>query len=409
MRASDILQEQLGAGAEFLHAKQWAAVWRAVVGLLKGRQLWLTALGRSLPGECADKHRIKAIDRLVGSAAIQSAVPKLYAVLTKFLLRRIQRPVILVDWTGSGPSFYILSAKLCFRGRALSIYSRTFPVQRKCSPKAEREFLNELVKIVPSGCIPILVTDAGFHIEWFDAVRQRGWEFVGRVRGTLTANVEQAWLPLGQLHALARNKPKDLGKLKLRRKNPREYRLVLSAKRKLKGRKQLTLNGTPRQRTADHQRRKAAREPWLLATSLSDCARVVVEAYAMRMQIEQTFRDLKNHRYGWSFEDMRCRTPARVDVLLLVAAFAAVAMHMVGLAAFERRLDHGLQANTERRRRVFSTFFLAKLIISQAIDSLLSTSVLRAALARLRHLVASVALSEPRPQTLDGHQHLVVA
>jgi hypothetical protein len=401
MRASDILQEELREGGEFLHAKQWAALWRAVVGLLKGRQLWLTALGRSLPGECADKHRIKAIDRLAGSAAVQMAVPRLYAALAKFLLAGIRRPVILVDWTGGGPAFYILSAKLCFRGRALSICSRTFPIKRKCSPRAEREFLDVLANVIPGGCTPILVTDAGFHIEWFDEVQRRGWEFVGRVRGKLTVSFEQTWLPLGQLHALARNKPKDLGKLKLRRKNPCEYRLVLSAKRKLKGRKQLTLNGNPRQRTADHQLRKAAREPWLLATSLSDCARVVVEAYAMRMQIEQTFRDLKSHRYGWSFEDMRCRTPARVDVLLLVAALAAVAMHMVGLAAFERRLDYGLQANTERRRRVFSTFFLAKLIISQGIDSLLSTSLLRAALARLRHLVASVALSGLRPQTLD--------
>jgi hypothetical protein len=391
MRASNILQGELRAGCEFLHAKRWDAVWRAVEGLLRGGQLWLTGLGRSLPGACADKHRIKAADRLAGNAALQMALPKLYAALTRFLLRRIERPVILIDWTGSGPRFYILCAKLCFRGRAVSIFSRTFPTKRKCSPRAEREFLDELVSVVPADCRPILVTDAGFHLEWFDAVQQRGWDFIGRVRGKLTANIKESWVPLEKFHALAKNKPKNLGKLLLRHKDPRELRLVLSAQPKLKGRKQFRFNGKPR--TGKRGTRKAAREPWLLATSLSDSARVVVEAYAMRMQIEQTFRDLKNHRYGWSLEDMRCKSPTRSDVLLLVAALAAVVMHMVGLAAFEAKLNRGLQANTQRRRRVFSTFFLAKLIFGQCLDSLLSTARLRAALTDVRRQMASVALA----------------
>src|SRR5688500_3492895 len=109
MRASAILQASLRDGAEIVHAKQWSALWRAVTGLMDGGQLWLTALGRSLPGATADKHRIKAADRLLGSAAIQRALPKIYAVLATFLLRRIRRPVILIDWTGGGSSaFYIL-------------------------------------------------------------------------------------------------------------------------------------------------------------------------------------------------------------------------------------------------------------------------------------------------------------
>src|SRR5262245_36338160 len=98
MRALRILQEKLGNALDFMHAKRTEALWRAIEGVLRGQRLWLTALGRNLPGICVDKHRIKAIDRLVGSGAIQTAVPELYAVLTRFLLRRIQRPVILVDW-----------------------------------------------------------------------------------------------------------------------------------------------------------------------------------------------------------------------------------------------------------------------------------------------------------------------
>lgn len=394
MRASAILQARLRDGAEIIHLKQWGALWRAVAGLLDGGQLWLTALGRSLPGDAADKHRIKAADRLLGSPAIQRATVQLYAVLARFLLRRIRRPLILVDWTGGGSSaFYILSAKLCFQGRALSIYSRTFPVKRKCSPKAEREFLDELVAIVPRRCSPIVVTDAGFLFDWFDAVRAAGWDYIGRLRNQSYVHHDGRWVTFKDLHALAGKKPKSLGICKVRLKNVCEHRLVLSKKRKLKGRHRITFNGTKGRNTADRQRGDAAREPLLLATSISDCSAAVVEMYSLRMQIEETFRDLKNHRYGWSLEDVRCRTAARIDVLLLIAALAAIVMHTVGLAARQLGLDRQLQANTERKRAVFSTFFLAKLTIARRRHASIPDSKLLAALREMHRLLAHTAPS----------------
>ena len=203
MRATSILQAQLREGVKILHAKQWSALWRAVTGLAQGGQLWLTALRRSLPGATADKHRIKAADRLLGNAAIQGALPQLYAVLAAF--------------------------------------------KRKCSPKAEHEFLTDLVGLVPRHCCPILVSDAGFHMEWLDAVRGLGWDFVGRLRGRKKALRNGQLVPLEELHALAGKRPKCLGLCGLRsRKNKtaRPFRLVLSAKPKVKGRHRMTSLGT---------------------------------------------------------------------------------------------------------------------------------------------------------------------
>jgi hypothetical protein len=397
MRASSTLQAHLREGAQIVHAKQWGALWRGVTGLLEGGQLWLTALGRSLPGATADKHRIKAADRLLGSAAIQRALPKFYAVLAAFLLRRIRRPVILIDWTGGGSSaFYILCASLSFRGRALPIWSRTFPIKRKCSPSAEREFLEGLVGVIPRDCCPILVTDAGFHREWFDAVRSLGWDFIGRLRGSKKALRNHHFVPLEELHALAGRRPKCLGICHLRSKRdktPRPFRLVLSAKPKLKGRHRITTLGTRGRNTADRQRSEAAREPLLLATSLNSQAKFIVATYRTRMQIEETFRDFKSHRYGWSLEDVRCRTPARVDVLLLIAALATIAMHMIGLAARRRNLDRGLQANTQRSRPVFSSFFLAKLVVRRGLHAMIPDRALLAALSQIHRLAEQAAPS----------------
>ena len=71
MRAVEILQKKLEVSLDFMHAKRLKALWRVVDGLLRGQQLWLTELARSLPGSCVIKHRVKAVDRFVGSAAMQ--------------------------------------------------------------------------------------------------------------------------------------------------------------------------------------------------------------------------------------------------------------------------------------------------------------------------------------------------
>lgn len=393
MRALRMLQEKSAGLLEFMHAKRQAAFWRAVEGLLVGQRLWLSALGRSLPGACSDKHRIKAIDRLLGNATMQSHVKLLYGVLATLLLRHIPRPVLIVDWTGADPGFAVLSAQLVFRGRAVSIFSRTFPKSRKCSPKAEREFLDALATIIPSTCTPTLVTDAGFLNKWFDAVQGLGWDFIGRLRGRQQIELGSGRMTLEQVHTLARRtRCRDLGKVRVGASAT--HRVVLSPKPKLKGRRRIGRNGARRRSTADRQRSEAARQPWVLATSLSDPCRLIAEAYGMRMQIEETFRDLKSHRYGWSAEDIRSKSEKRIDVLLLVAAFATIAMHIVGLAAVESELHHGLQANTIRHRTVFSTFFLAKLIVARKLVNKLLLGDLRAAFSRfLQSLHTSSACS----------------
>jgi hypothetical protein len=393
MRALRILQERLRGSLAFMHAKRSVALWRAVAGLLQGQRLWLTALGRSLPGETSDKHRIKAVDRLVGGAAMQRAVPQLYAALATLLLRHIRRPVLLIDWTGADPGFAVLSAKVCFRGRALSVCSQTFPDSRKCSPPAEREFLRRLAAVIPVKCRPILVTDAGFLFPWFDAVRAQGWDFIGRLRGRIRVQLDGQWMRLTDVHALATRLPRELGRLLVGRNSPRsEQRVILSGKPRLKGRTKLGRKGAHSESTADHQRSAAAREPLVLVTSLVDSSRSVVDAYRMRMQIEETFRDLKSHRYGWSAEDIRSRDPKRIDVLLVVAAFASLASHVIGLAATGRQFQRYFQANTVRTRPVFSTFFLGNLTLARGRESELPARSLRAALTELARVLAAAAL-----------------
>ena len=391
MRALEILQEELADSLGFLHSKRLHALWRLVDGLLRGQQLWLTELGRNLPGACSVKHRIKAVDRFVGSAAMQRATAKVYCALASFLLRSTKRPVVLVDWTGGESGLWLLSAKIAFAGRALSILSRSYPERKKANPDVEREFLQELKEILPRGCRPVLVTDAGFLFKWFDSVREMGWDYVGRIRLKKTGLfIGGRWMQLGAAYELARQKARSFGTIPVGKNNPRTHHVVVSAKPKPKRRQRLGRKGKPLNGGVARACRAAAREPLMLVTSLSDRPRAVVDIYRLRMQVEETFRDLKSHRYGWSTRHIRTSSSCRFDLLLLIGALAAVAMHLIGVSIRGRRIAHGLQANTERRRKVFSSFFLGRLVITQNLEAALPEQTLRTKLGSLVLAIPSV-------------------
>ncbi len=106
-----------------------------------------------------------------------------------------------------------------------------------------------------------------------------------------------------------------------------------------------------------HRRRlKAAqgqREVSLLACSAelsSWTACRIVSAYRRRMQIEESFRDLKSHQYGHAFEDSQTRKAQRLEVLLLIHTLAVLAALLIGRIAELQRLDRLLLPHLGHRR-----------------------------------------------------------
>jgi hypothetical protein len=200
-----VLQKQLENSLVEIHKRRREAVWRAVEGLIAGGKLWLTALGRSLPGRTADKHRIKAADRLLGNQAIHDSVRLFYRALATRLLRHTRSPIVAIDWTaGGGPQHYILSAQLCCEGRSLPLYHQVFQKQQVDNQRLHKPFLSELAAVIPDKCRPIIITDAGFRTPWFDAVAAFGWDFIGRIRDTTKVFTQQGWIPVKSLHVSAK-------------------------------------------------------------------------------------------------------------------------------------------------------------------------------------------------------------
>ena len=217
-------------------------------------------------------------------------------------------------------------------------------MRRYNSPKTHRLFLQRLSHVLPAHVRPILITDAGFRGPWFRQVESLGWDWIGRIRNTikyLNPNTRR-WCYVHPLYKQATPRPQHLGWRYLSKRHRYACRLYL------------------------------------------------VRACAQRMSIEETFRDLKNHRWGFGLRYARTSSTERLEILLLIGALASLALWLTGLAAKSCRWMRHFQANTERRRDVLSTVFLGQQLWRHQRFTLTSTQM-HNAFKQLQTLVAQQA------------------
>jgi hypothetical protein len=365
-----------GCGAN-VHGKRLAALPKVVEGITRGGRLMPATIGRNLPGSAQPKHAIKCVDRLLGNVHLQRELLYLYCAIAHHLLHGCARPVVLVDWTQMAGTQVALVAAVPIGGRALPIYAEVRPLKKLSNAAVEERFLRSLAAILPAGSRPIVISDAGFKGPFFHAVLALGWDFLGRVRGTAKVLPTDGGPAISKekLYARATIHPTELGRFGLFVEQRIPCRLVLVRKRRKPGRKL-----PPPKCKEERELRQAALDPWLLATSVCDGdAHYIVSLYAKRMQIEETFRDAKNHRFGWSLGDVRTDDVKRAAVLLLLAALALVVVTLIGLTAEQRGVHRAYQANTVRRR-VLSFFVLACTILRRGDDPRMTLDTLRASL-----------------------------
>ena len=368
MHAANIVARILGPCLEGMHAKRIHALQRAVVALLCGGVVSLSALALSMRAPTFYKHRLKSIDRLLGNVAMQSARHELYAALAASWLSGLQQILVVVDWSDLTPDqrWQWLRASVVVEGRSVTLYEEVHPQRRYGHPVVHRQFLWRMAELLPAGCVPIVMTDAGFHASWFKLVAEQGWHFVGRLRGhDMVKQGDQEWVHLKALYGRASNAALDLGRYQYVRSNPIAVRLVLN-QQQFRGRHRFNMYGKRRTGRSSAKCSRAAREPWLLAASpqldhLS--ARAIVSLYAQRMQIEQSFRDTKNLRVGQGLQATRSRSRERLQMLLLIAHLGAFVQRLIGEDAKARQLELNFVARRRDRAQI-STLTLARRILN---------------------------------------------
>jgi hypothetical protein len=369
MRAISILSRLFSNDLKSIHLSRMKAVLFGVEALLSGGRLSLTALGRAARGKTVPKHSIKRVDRLLGNRRLHSDIQLFCRAIAAWLLGGEQRPLILIDWTLIGDNHNALVAAIPRDGRALPIYFEVHDRSLLGNRQVEHRFLERLRDALPAGCRPTLVTDAGFRNPWLAKVSSMGWDYVGRLTTwvLIKNGAGGDWVKTSEVEAMAQRVPLELGHCDVSRRSTLSHHIVVG-KRFRRNPSRSPQRSRPGYRgRASQVVRRRSQTPWLLATNRPDLsAKQVCRIYATRMQIEEFFRDTKNHRFGWSFAHARSRSAQRHTVLLLLASLAGLVLTVVGMAAERAQLHHRYQANTIRTRRVLSLFHLGKTILARA-------------------------------------------
>jgi len=390
MHALVMLHRLFAISCPEIHAKRLKSLLAAVEAVLRGSKLALSDLGRGLRGRVTVKHNIKRIDRLLGNSALHREAPNLYEALIRQCLAGVQTPLILIDWSDLTPDrrWQLLRASVALEGRSVTLYEQVHPLARATSPRVHAKFLTRIKAMLPPGCTPILITDAGFRSPWFKLVNRLGWQWIGRIRNRDMVRPIRGgfWRGCKTLYAKATGTPQALGLFEYVRANPVTCRLVL-IKRRSQRRHKRTVHGKRVRSRHSLKQARAQREPWLLAVSpglahLS--AQAMVAIYAQRMQIEESFRDLKSERFGLGFSANRSQHKDRLSVLLLIAQLAAFVLRVIGETARAKQLEFQFQSNTRRSRPVLSVISLALQLVRKGMATFPQHD-LNAALHRLRY------------------------
>jgi len=392
MHAFGIIQGFLREQCESMHAKRRDCLSRVVEAALRGG-LGLLRMSKRLTTPTSLRHRIKSCDRLLSNPHLFAERATIYRALAAQVIGSTRHVPIVVDWSDlrADGSLHLLRAAVVVKGRAFTVYEEVHPQQQLGSPRVHASFMRKLRQILPAGCAPVILTDAGFRATWFHMLDQQGWAWVGRIRNRdmVCRCDDDTWAGCKSWYAGARAKPQALGRFYFARSNPVPCQLVL-VKHKAKGRQHKTKLGKPCHSRSSKKNRQTQSEPWLLASSTrlaSLSAAQVVQLYQGRMQIEQTFRDLKNQKWGMGLSSCETRLLKRMSILILIGALLTYALWLIGLAMRQSGNDIGY-GSRPKAAKTLSVLSLALYWLAQPDRPKITKSQLRRATHTLISMVA---------------------
>lgn len=371
MHAAQILHRFSDTHLQAIHAARRGCLTDAVWSVMQGSALRLSAVGRGMVRRQGTfKAALKRIDRLIGNPRIETESSQISRTILQQLCALRDELTIAVDWSSSAPGGRWVqlraSVVLLGMGRAITVYQQVYPQSLAGSPESEQTLLAWLESAIPSNVRVTLITDAGFRRPWFVAIAQRGWSWIGRVRGGTKLHVPPLapdWITPAQCFDSARRKPQRWLDCELTKTFAWPCDLVIH-RRPRQHRVRYETPNRNRYRKAVIEAQTSHKEPWLLACS-PDLRHLrpdeILALYALRMQIEETFRDTKSPTFSMGMQTCRSRSSQRLLGLLVLAMLAAFLLWHLGQLA-EAEGFHRRHRATTRRSRELSLISLGRLL-----------------------------------------------
>lgn len=330
-RRTDVREQVAEIIGKTMHAKRVQSVADGVTGALEAASVSISAIGMGLAVNDGlnAKHAIKQVDRLLSNEKFDLETSSGDWVC--FAVAHRSSIVVAMDWTefDRDDQSTIAISLVTKHGRATPLVWRTV---RKSELKDQRNahedaLVRQLLSCLPPAVRVTLLADRGFGDQaFYKFLADEGVDFVIRFRGDILVTDDR-----GRTQSAA-DWLSPTGRAKLLRQ------AAVTGDRTAVGAVVVVHD-------------KKMKEPWCLATSLGDAkAREVINLYAQRFKIEETFRDQKDPRFGFGLSQVRIGNPLRRDRLLFICALAHSLLTLLGGAGERVGLDRTLKANTVKRR-----------------------------------------------------------
>jgi hypothetical protein len=299
-----------------------------VVSLSVGGMLGVRALAETLPGGARLKHRVKSVWRFLRNGKVEYRA--CCADLFTWVAARMPQVLVAVDWTSFHDKKTLVASVITAHGRAIPVYYEICDhvILKRSQNAYELAFLTVLKTITPPETEVVLVMDRGFDRTALKKQLAGLFRYVIRQRAKIKVKSE-SYTGLLKNRKTRRGTPVDMGRCVFKHYEPRnavECRVVC-----FRGWNQ--------------------KERWVLTTDLWDApARRIVDIYALRFRIEESFRDIKNKRWGWKLRFTRLSSSDRYLRMLLIAAVTMAVTLLIGLQGERRGYDMDDKANTEKGR-----------------------------------------------------------
>jgi len=373
MHAEKLLHKIIGKSCQ-IDKRIINTLFEATATLTLCKKLSIFGIARALPRTAKVKHLIKCVDRLFGNKTLHDKKHQLYQGMINLLVKENSKPIIVVDWSGLTRcgEYHFLRAAITAKGRTLTLYEQSYHISEYGNYKTHKNFLNILYSLLPKSCCPIIVTDAGFRNSWFRLVQLFEWDFIGRIRHNTQCKKadDLSWEPIKNLYIKATNQAKLLGRFLLAKDGALPCYFYLFKKKKLY-REKRNLVGKKIRCSVSLKHARRENEPWLIATSIDPgiiSAKQVMIIYKKRMQIEESFRDLKNTGNGFSLRHCRSFSKNRLDIALLIGALAILVLWIIGMAAKQKNMQYDFQSNTVRNYDVLSILSIGWQVLERRIN-----------------------------------------
>lgn len=315
------------------HAKRVHSLANATLGVITSASLAVHAIGQGLAHAqgLTPKHAVKQVDRLLSNQGIE--VDRYFEYWVPYVIGNSKSLRVAMDWTEfpDDAQATLSLSMVTGQGRSMPLLWKTVQLAGLAGgrPSVEDALLCRLYDVTPDGVAVTLIADRWFGdcalLELLE--RELGFGYVIRVRGnhyitdvTGERRKAQDWVGTG-------GRARTLRQIHLTDSN--QYPVA----------------------TAVCVQDKGMKAPWcLVASDPTASAKTLKACYAQRWDIETSFRDIKDLRFGMGMKTLRISKPERRDRLLLLSALAMALLTILGATGEALGYDRMLKANTVKRR-----------------------------------------------------------